>query len=77
MCETYWAKISTVSAPPLFGGNNVQSQILNDLQSSFHRYVRWGLTVFVVKKYWKINYGFEDSISNVDLSSATKQPINV
>ena len=36
-----------------------------------------GLTVFLVKKDCKIKYGFEDSNSNVDLSSAANQPINV
>ena len=38
---------------------------------------RLWLTVFLVKKDFKIEYGFEDSISNVDLSSAAKTPINV
>ena len=43
-----------------------------DLKSSFRRYLPWGITVFLVKKVFKISYGSEDSISNVDLGSAAK-----
>ena len=35
-----------------------------------------GLTVYLVKKDCKIKYGLEDSISNVDLSSAANQPVD-
>ena len=34
------------------------------------------LTVILVKKDCKAKYGFEDSISNVDLSSVANRPIN-
>ena len=39
-----------------------------DLKSSCHGYFPGGLTIFLVKKILlKIKYGFEGSISNVDL----------
>ena len=50
---------------------------MGNLKSSFHRYFTRGLLCFLSKKDCKIKYGFEDSNSNVDLSSAANQPINV
>ena len=46
-----------------------------DLKSSFHKYLPRELTVFLVKKDCKIKYGFEDSISNIDLG-LTQPPNN-
>ena len=40
---------------------------LEDFKSSFHRYLPGGLTVILVKKEYKIKYGFVEPISNVDL----------
>ena len=48
-----------------------------NLKSSFHRYLPGGLMYFLSKKACKIKCGFEDSVANVDLSSAANQPILV
>ena len=48
--------------------------VLGNLKSLFHRYLPGGLLCFLSKKTVNKN---EDSISNVDLSSAANQPINI
>ena len=73
---------NTVSVPPppfSAGGDNLQSQILKEgdqekmsvwgaLKSSCHGYFAGGLIMLLAKKrLLKIKYGFEGSISNVDL----------
>ena len=72
-------KLNYCNTRPPFWGDNVQSHILKMDQKKISA---WGcvggeLSVFLVKKDCKRKFGFEDSISNVDLSSATKPPINV
>ena len=71
----------SIGAPPPFsaGGDNLQSQILKRggsekneclgaLKSSCHGYFAGGLIMLLAKKrLLKIKYGFEGSISNVDL----------
>ena len=54
-----------------------QKECLGKLKESIPQVFARGFTVFLVKKNCKIKYGFEDSISNVDLSSGANQPINV
>ena len=69
--------------PPFLGGGGGQRSISNlekepekkwlpGSQSSFHIYLPGGLTVFLAKKDCKIKYGLEDSVSNVDFSTAAK-----
>ena len=83
-CMKYIERKPTQYQPlKLFWGDNDRSQILKwdqkkmkvwgNIKSPFHRW----LTVLLVKKDCKTKYGFEDSISNVNLNSATKQPVNV
>ena len=47
-----------------------------DLKRSFHRYLPGRLTVFLVKKDWKIKYGFDDSISYDNLHLLLLQTTN-
>ena len=80
MCEIYWKKPNTVSDPPPFLGGQwpvpnfemglEKIECLGELKESIPQIFARGLTVFLVKKDYKVKYGFEDSISNVDLSSA-------
>ena len=47
-----------------------KNECLGELKESIPQIFARGLTVFLVKKDYKVKYCFEDSISNVDLSSA-------
>ena len=57
---------------PNFEKGSEKLSASGNLKSSFHRYLPGVLILFLVKKNCKIKYGFEDSISNVDLNSAAK-----
>ena len=47
-----------------------KNECLGELKESIPQIFARGLTVFLVKKDYKVKYGFGDSISNVNLSSA-------
>ena len=82
MCEIYWEKSNTESAPspflgrtmfsPKFSNGITKNECLGELKESIPQIFVRGLLHFLSKKT-----GFEDSISNVDLSSAANQPFNV
>ena len=75
--------IYTVSAPLSAGGTTFSSTFWKkkwdgvrkqmnswgDLKTFCHRYLPLKLLYFFFKKFFKIKYGFEGSISNVDLGS--------
>ena len=62
---------------PNFEKGSEKNECLGELKEFIPQIFAWELTVFLVKKDCKIKYGFEDSILNADLSSATSQPVNV
>ena len=79
MCEIYLEKNNTVSN--FWVGDNVQSEILERDQKKWmpggqKEFIPQILLCFLSKKT-KYKCIFEDSIPNVDLSLATKQPINI
>ena len=49
------------------GGGRKKMRVRRDLSTSCHRYLSGGLLFFVSKKTLKSKYGFEGSISSVDL----------
>ena len=70
MCEIYWETANTSPSHFLWGTpfspkfwkevGARKNECLGGLKAG-------GLTVFLVKKDWKIKYGFDDSISYADL----------
>ena len=80
MCEIYWETAKTSpTAPPTFCGEqrsvpnfkkegvSEKNECLGGLKEFLPQIFALGLTVFLVKKDWKIKYGFDDSISYADL----------
>ena len=54
-----------------------KNECLGELTKSIPQIFARGLNMLLVNKDCKMKYGFEDSISNVDLSSVANQRINV
>ena len=54
-----------------------KNECLGELTKSIPQIFARGFNMLLVNKDCKMKYGFEDSISNVDLSSVANQRINV
>ena len=73
MCEIYWetANIKPLSSSHFLWGTTFSPKFWKNGVSEKNEYLgglkAWGITVFLVKKDWRIKYGFDDSISYADL----------
>ena len=72
MCEIYSEKTNIISPPPPpILKRDQKKWLLGELKEFVPEMFAWGAyCVCCQKKNTKIKYGFEDPISNVDLSSA-------
>ena len=66
-----------MTSPKFKNGIGKKIECLGNLKESILKIFARSLLCFMSKKDCKIKYGFEDSISNVTLSSASNQLINV